>query len=83
MAEFDPTDPGSLSPAAQAVLDGTGATGTAQELVARGIASAALRAAADRIEADSIWHGYQEHTGVRWSAHQMRHYATELEGRHG
>gem|GEM_PF-5369744 len=47
------------------------------------IAAAVLRAAADLTEADSIWHGYQEHTGVRWSAHQMRHYADELEGRHG
>ena len=39
-----------LSPAAQAVLDATGTTGTPLELAARGIAAAALRAVADRVE---------------------------------
>jgi ribulose 1,5-bisphosphate synthetase/thiazole synthase len=38
-----------LSPAAQAVLDATGTTGTPLELTARGIAAAALRAAADQV----------------------------------
>jgi len=38
-----------LSPAAQAVLDATGTTGTPLELAARGIAAAALRAAADQV----------------------------------
>ena len=38
-----------LSPAAQAVLDATGVRGTALELPARGIAAAALRAAADQV----------------------------------
>lgn len=43
------TDPTPLSPAAQAVLDATGMQGTPQEIVARGIAAAALRAAVDRV----------------------------------
>jgi hypothetical protein len=38
-----------LFPAAQAVLDATGTTGTPLELAARGIAAAALRAAADQV----------------------------------
>jgi hypothetical protein len=38
-----------LSPAAQAVLDATGTTGTPLELAARGVAAAALRAAADQV----------------------------------
>jgi hypothetical protein len=38
-----------LSPAAQAVIDATRATGTSLELAARGIAAAALRAAADQL----------------------------------
>ena len=38
-----------LSPAAQAVLDATGTTGTPLELAARGVA-AALQAAADQIQ---------------------------------
>ena len=38
-----------LSPAAQAVLAATGTTGTPLELAARGIAAAALRAAADQV----------------------------------
>ena len=41
--------PHSLSPAAQAVLDATGVRGTALELPARGIAAAALQAAADQV----------------------------------
>jgi hypothetical protein len=41
-----------LSPAAQAVLDATGTTGTPLELTARGIAAAALRAAADQVVPD-------------------------------
>ena len=39
-----------LSPEAQAVLDATGTTGTPLELAARGIAAAALRAAADQLD---------------------------------
>jgi hypothetical protein len=44
------TDPTPLSTAAQAVLDATGTQGTPQEIVARGIAAAALRAAAKCLE---------------------------------
>ena len=39
-----------LSPAAQAILDATGTTGTPLELAARGIAAAALRAAAYQVK---------------------------------
>ncbi len=39
-----------LSSTAQAVMDATGTTGTPLELVARGIAAAALRAAAYQVE---------------------------------
>ena len=44
--------------------------------------AAALRAAADRTEADSIWGGHLEHTGVRWAAEQWRAIAAELEAHH-
>jgi hypothetical protein len=43
-----------LSPAAQAVIDATGVTGTSLELAARGIAAAALRAAADQVVPPAI-----------------------------
>jgi hypothetical protein len=49
MIEKYPASPPELSPAAQAVIDATGATGTSLELAARGIAAAALRAAADQL----------------------------------
>lgn len=39
-----------ITPAAQAVLDATGTTGTPLELAARGVAAAALRAAADQVK---------------------------------
>jgi hypothetical protein len=42
MIEKYPASPPELSPAAQAVIDATGATGTSLELAARGIAAAAL-----------------------------------------
>ena len=42
-----------LSPAAQAVLEATGTTGTPLELAARGVAAAALRAAALYCKQDS------------------------------
>ena len=42
-----------LSPAAQAVLDATGTTGTPLELATRGIAAAALHAAADQVSPPS------------------------------
>jgi hypothetical protein len=43
-----------LSPAAQAVLDATGATGTFLELTARGIAAAALYVVADQVVPPSL-----------------------------
>lgn len=43
-----------LSPAAQAVMDATGTTGTPLELAARGIAAVALRAAADQVDAVDV-----------------------------
>jgi hypothetical protein len=45
-----------LSPAAQAVLDATGVRGTTLELPARGIAVAALRAAADQCKIEWNYH---------------------------
>ena len=73
-----------LSPAAQAVYEAwiyparfpIGKTSK----YARGSLAAALRAAAGRTEADSIWRGHSEHTGVRWAAEQWRAIAAELEG---
>ena len=67
-----------LSPAAQAVLDAFRTSHTGQ-----GCLTAALRAAADRTEAESIWKGHPEHTGVRWAAEQWRAIAAELEAHHG
>jgi len=49
MNQNDPMTPTTLSPAAQAVLDATGTTGTPLELAARGIAAATLNAAADQV----------------------------------
>jgi hypothetical protein len=70
-----------LSPAAQAVLDATGTTGTPLELAARGIAAAALCAVADRTE-DLI--GDTEHPkfteGVLAAAHFLDLIAAELQG---
>jgi hypothetical protein len=52
MSEDYPTPPPEQSLAAQAVIDATGAMGTSLELAARGIAAAALRAAADQVVPD-------------------------------
>ena len=71
-----------LSPAAQAVMDAL-PTAPHLQMVNRAYAAAALRAAADRTEADSIWGGHLEHTGVRWAAEQWRAIAAELEAHHG
>ena len=67
-----------LSPAAQAVLDALGVQGiTALELVARGIAASAIRAAANQL------------INVKWSVemwelhHECHAIATELEGTNG
>ena len=66
--------PKSLSPAAQKILDALGVQGvTALELVARGIAAAAIRTAADQL------------INVKWSVemwelhHELHAIATELE----
>jgi hypothetical protein len=62
-----------LSPAAQAVLDATGTTGTPLELTARGIAAAALRAAADQL-------AYADSEGTQFIyAPELLAIATELE----
>jgi len=53
-----------LSPAAQTVLDATGVRGTALELPARGIAAAALRAAADQVVPES--------TGISYTKQDIR-----------
>ena len=67
-----------LSPAAQKILDALGVQGvTALELVARGIAAAAIRTAADQL------------INVKWSVemwelhHELHVIATELEGTNG
>ena len=67
--------PEPLSPAARKVLDALGVQGvTALELVARGIAAAAIRTAADQL------------INVKWSVemwelhHELHAIATELEG---
>ena len=67
-----------LSPTAQAVLDALGVQGiTALELVARGIAAAAIRTAADQL------------INVKWSVemwelhHELHAIATELEETNG
>jgi|694.fasta_scaffold06243_30 hypothetical protein len=54
MNQNDPMTPTTLSPAAQGVLDATGTTGTPLELAARGIAAAALRAAALHCKRDTL-----------------------------
>ena len=68
-----------LSPSAQAVLDATGTTGTFLELTARGIAAAALYAAADHVETVAPWVGHTESDGVHWSICELKSIATELE----
>ena len=69
-------DPTPLSPAAQAVRIAAINAKPGQTI------PAILRTAADRTEADSIWGGHLEHTGVRWAAEQWRAIAAELEGGH-
>jgi hypothetical protein len=79
MNQNDPMTPTSLSPAAQAVLDATGTTGTPLELAARGIAAAALRAAANnwRVDVEVI-------DGVEYiRTSTLERIAAELEGRGG
>lgn len=77
----------SLSPDAQFVLDATGTTGTPLEPIARGIATAVLRAAsglvrpsqADRDSSPEI-HAQVCFNGMEFAANQLRAIATELGG---
>ena len=65
-----------LSPAAQAMLNAYWKEewGSKQKAVA-----AALRAAADQLDAESPWPGHIESTGVNWSRNELHKIATELE----
>jgi hypothetical protein len=71
-----------LSPAAQAVLDaymtGYGWLDGPWHKDCLGVA-AALRAAADHLDAESPWPGRIESTGVNWSRNELHKIATELE----
>lgn len=68
-----------LSPAAQAVLDAFSADnyGVYLEGDPERIA-AALRTAADHLDAESPWPGHIESTGVNWSRNELRKIANEL-----
>ena len=73
-----------LSPAAQTVLDAWLKSENGERMLGDPACLAvALRAAADRTKAESIWKGHPEHTGVRWAAEQWRAIAAELEAHHG
>ena len=67
-----------LSPAAQAVLDAL--DDQFYELNSQHMAAAiaALRAAADHLNAESPWPGHIESTGVNWSRNELHKIATEL-----
>jgi hypothetical protein len=75
-----------LSPAAQTVLAATGTTGTPLELAARGIAAAALRAAADQVVPQTPSPSYPDdyESGVsetnQWVRTELLAIAAELEG---
>ena len=64
----------SLSPAAEAVLR---AAGDSEPGIYATIA-AALRAAADHLNAESPWLGHIESTGVNWSRNELHKIANEL-----
>lgn len=75
------TDHTPLSPAAQAVLDAWLKSENGERMLGDPACLAvALRAAADQVAVESIWHGHPEHTGVRWAAEGLRTIAAELEG---
>ena len=71
-----------LSPAAQAILDaymkGYGWLDGPCKKDGLGVA-AALRAAADHLDAESPWPGHIESTGVNWSRNELYKIAAELE----
>ena len=64
-----------LSPAAEAVLR---AAGDSEPGIYATIA-AALRAAADHLNAESPWPGHIESTGVNWSRNELHKIAADLE----
>ena len=68
-----------LSPAAQAVLDAL--DDQFYELNSQHMAAAiaALRAAADHLNAESPWPGHIESTGVNWSRNELHKIAAALE----
>ena len=66
-----------FSPAAQAVYKAYYSTD--DDLSAPAIA-AALRAAANHLDAESPWPGHIESTGVNWSRNELHKIAAELEG---
>ena len=72
------TEP-TLSPAVQAVLDAL--DDQFYELNSQHMAAAiaALRAAADHLNAESPWLGHIESTGVNWSRNELHKIAAELE----
>jgi fructose-specific phosphotransferase system component IIB len=85
MSEDYPTPPPEQSLAAQAVIDATGAMGTSLELAARGIAAAALRAAADQASPEKqvkdIDYVHQMYTdGMRDALAVIQEIADELDG---
>ena len=65
-----------LSPATQAVYKAYYSTD--DDLSGAAIA-AALRAAADHLDAESPWPGHIESTGVNWSRNELHKIAAELE----
>jgi len=65
-----------LSPAAQAVYK---AYYSADGYLSRPAIAAALRAAADHLDAESPWPGHIESTGVNWSRNELHKIAAELE----
>lgn len=68
-----------LSPAAQAVLDAAEPCVAPSECPGLEVAiAAALRAAADRLDAESPWPGHIESTGVNWSRNELHKIANEL-----
>ena len=74
-----------LSPAAQAVMDALKDEWVAKpdemsfSAILAGLGAAALRAAADHLDAESPWPGHIESTGVNWSRNELHKIATELE----
>ena len=74
-----------LSPAAQAVMDALKDEWVAKpdemsfSAIFAGLGAAALRAAADHLDAESPWPGHIESTGVNWSRNELHKIAAALE----